>query len=104
MSLVQCPSGNFEGIFKDNCHQFFGIPFAKFNQRWEESRPIEKEISLTALEKGNSSPQTRFRDENHSGVGFFLDTSLTKESEDCLSLNICTEDIGGTKPVMIWIH
>ena len=104
MSLVQCPSGDFEGVFKDNCHHFFGIPYAKFEQRWEESSLIEEKLKFFASEKGKSSPQTRFRDENHSGVGFFLDTSLTKESEDCLSLNICTEDIGGTRPVMIWIH
>ena len=104
MSLVQCPSGNFEGVFKDNCHHFFGIPYAKFEQRWEESSLIEEKLEFFASEKGKSSPQTRFRDENHSGAGFFLDTSLTKESEDCLSLNICTEDISGTNPVMIWIH
>ena len=104
MSLVQCPSGDFEGVFKDNCHHFFGIPYAKFEQRWEESSLIEEKLEFFASEKGKSSPQTRFRDENHSGAGFFLDTSLTKESEDCLSLNICTEDISGTNPVMIWIH
>ena len=104
MSLVECPSGDFEGIFKDNCHHFFGIPYAKFEQRWEESELIEEKLRFTASEKGKSSPQTRFRDENDSGVSFFLDASLTKESEDCLSLNICTEDISGKKPVMIWIH
>ena len=104
MSLVQCPSGDFEGVFKDSCYHFLGIPYAKFQKRWEESSLIEEKLEFFASKKGDSSPQTRFRDENHSGVGFFLDTSLTKESEDCLSLNICTEDIGGTKPVMIWIH
>ena len=36
-------------------------------------------------------PQTRFDDDNNSGYSFFLDNSLESESEDCLTLNICTK-------------
>lgn len=104
MSLVECPSGDFEGVFKDNCYHFYGIPYASFEQRWQESKPFEEKLKLFCSKKGKSSPQTRFRDENNSGLGFFLDTSLTKESEECLSLNICTEEISESRPVMIWIH
>lgn len=104
MSFIQCPSGEFEGLFKDNCYQFYGIPYAKFDQRWDDSYLLETKLKFSALEKGESSPQTIFRDENHSGVGFFLDNSLSKESENCLTLNICTESIKASNPVMIWIH
>ena len=104
MSEVQCLSGDFEGVFNDNCYHFHGIPYATFEQRWEESKPFREKLKLLCSVKGKSSPQTRFRDENNSGVSFFLDTSLTKESEDCLTLNICTQDFSGSKPVMVWIH
>ena len=42
-----------------DCHQFFGIPYAKYDQRWDESILIENELNLVASEKGNSAPQTR---------------------------------------------
>ena len=31
-----------------SCHQFFGIPYAKYEQRWDESTLIEKELNLKA--------------------------------------------------------
>ena len=51
MSLVECKAGRFEGSFEDGCHQYFGIPYAKYDQRWSESFIIEKELDLIALEK-----------------------------------------------------
>tara|TARA_Y100000768_G_scaffold334028_1_gene274574 strand:- start:656 stop:2149 length:1494 start_codon:yes stop_codon:yes gene_type:complete len=104
MSLVKCKAGQFEGLFKDNCFQYFGIPYAKFKKRWDESKPLSKEIYLNAIEKGDSAPQTRFVDEGQSRVSFFLDNSLSKQSEECLTLNICSNDISAQNPVMIWIH
>ena len=104
MSLIECKAGQFEGVLQDSCHQFLGIPYAKYQQRWDDSIPFEGEISFKALEKGNSAPQTRSADQNQSGTSFFQDNSLSKQSEDCLTLNICSTDIKGNNPVMIWIH
>ena len=104
MSLIECKAGRFEGLFKDECHQFFGIPYATYDQRWNESVLIEKEISITALERSNTAPQTRSNDQNQSGASFFQDNSLTKQSEECLTLNICSSSIETKNPVMIWIH
>ena len=104
MSLVECKAGRFEGSFEDGCHQYFGIPYAKYDQRWSESFIIEKELDLIALEKGNSAPQTRSDDQSKLGTNFFQDNSLSKQSEDCLTLNICSNDIKAKNPVMIWIH
>ena len=59
MSLVECKAGQFEGVLQDGCHQFFGIPYAKYEQRWDESTLIEKELNLKLIEKGDSAPQTR---------------------------------------------
>ena len=104
MSLVQCKAGQFEGMLQDNCHQFFGIPYAEYEQRWDASFLIEKELNLKVAEKGYSAPQTRSVDQSQSGISFFQDNSLSKQSEDCLTLNICSNDIKAKKPVMIWIH
>ena len=41
MSLVECKAGQFEGVLQDSCHQFYGIPYAKYEQRWDESILIE---------------------------------------------------------------
>ena len=104
MSLIECKAGRFEGLLKNNCYQFFGIPYAKYDQRWGESFLIEEEIYLKALKKGDSAPQTRSDDQSQSGASFFQDTSLSKQSEDCLTLNICSNNIKAKNPVMIWIH
>ena len=104
MSLVECKAGQFEGVLQDDCHQFFGIPYAKYEQRWDESFLIEKELNLKAIEIGNSAPQTRSDDQSRSGTSFFQDNSLAKQSEDCLTLNICSNNIKAKNPVMIWIH
>ena len=71
MSLVECKAGQFEGLLQDSCHQFFGIPYAKYEQRWDESYLFEKELSLKAIEKGDSAPQTRFVDQSQLGTSFF---------------------------------
>ena len=104
MSLINCKAGQFEGLLEDNCYQFFGIPYAKYNQRWDESVLIEKELNFKATEKGSSAPQTRSTDQGHSGASFFQDNSLTKQSEECLTLNICSTCCEAKNPVMIWIH
>ena len=104
MSLVECKAGQFEGVVQDDCHHFFGIPYAKYEQRWDESTLIEKELHLKVIEKGDSAPQTRAIDQNQLGTSFFQDNSLSKQSEDCLTLNICSNDIKAKNPVMVWIH
>ncbi|MAZ46389.1 MAG: carboxylesterase, partial [Rickettsiales bacterium] len=104
MSLVECKAGQFEGVVQDTCHHFFGIPYAKYEQRWDESTLIEKELNLKVIEKGDSAPQTRAIDQSQLGTSFFQDNSLSKQSEDCLTLNICSKDIKAKNPVMIWIH
>ena len=104
MILVECKAGQFEGVFQDSCHEFLGIPYAKYEQRWDDSTLFEKEINFKATEKGNSAPQTRSVDRSQLGTSFFEDNSLSKQSEDCLTLNICSNNIKGKSPVMIWIH
>ena len=104
MSLIKCKAGLFEGLLQDSCYLFFGIPYAKYEQRWDDSTLIDKEINFKAIEIGNSAPQTRPADQGQLGTSFFQDNSLSKQSEDCLTLNICSNDIKAKNPVLIWIH
>ena len=50
MSLVECKAGQFEGLYQDNCYQFFGIPYAKYEQRWDKSILIEEELNFKATD------------------------------------------------------
>ena len=104
MNSVHCQNRQYEGIQDGGCYKFLGIPYAKYNDRWSKSELLKNKTQIRAHRMGNAAPQTRPGDENHSGVGFFLDRSLAKESEDCLTLNICSKDIEASNPVMIWIH
>ena len=104
MTKVSCPAGLFEGVNKDNCYSFYGIPYATYGKRWDNSQLFENEINLKATKRAKSSPQTRFIDSSLSGASFFQDNSLEEESEECLLLNICTNNTNASNPVMIWIH
>ena len=46
MSLIECKAGKIEGLFKNECHHFFGIPYAKYEHRWSESTLIEDELTF----------------------------------------------------------
>ena len=63
MSLVESKAGKFEGLSQNECHQFFGIPYAKYNHRWGESFLIEEEICLKAFKRRFGS-QTRSDDQS----------------------------------------
>ena len=104
LSTVNCPAGQFKGIYKEDCLNFFGIPYASYQKRWDKSQLLKKEIQFNATSKGRSAPQTRIDNDSLSGPDFFVDNSLEKQSEECLSLNICTPNIDELYPVMIWIH
>ena len=104
MNIVNCPAGQFEGIFENDCINFSGIPYATYEKRWDQSQPLLNKLKLKATSKGMSAPQTRIENDTLSGPDFFVDNSLEKQSERCLSLNICSSDLEASNPVMIWIH
>ena len=93
MSLVECKAGRFEGLFEDGCYQYFGIPYAKYDQRWDGLLSKKNPI-LKLWKRETPAPQTRSDDQSQLGTSFFQDNSLSKQSEDCLTLNICSNDIG----------
>ena len=77
MSLIECKAGKFEGVFKNECHHFFGIPYATYEHRWSESTLIEDELIFKASEKGDAAPQTRSDDNAQMGTSSVSYTHLT---------------------------
>ena len=51
MSLVESKAGKFEGLSQNECYQFFGIPYAKYNQRWGKSTLLKKKYILKLYQK-----------------------------------------------------
>jgi para-nitrobenzyl esterase len=100
-SLVTVERGRLAGANLGGIHTFLGIPYAKaptgerrwrapdLPERWQGVRP--------AQEFGPIAIQT-------TGACFTL--RETRQSEDCLSLNVWTAslDPDARRPVMVWIH
>ena len=98
---VSCKAGRFTGIQKNNINLFYGIPYAKSltkETQWLPPESINSEISVQAINRGFSAPQTIYKE------SFLTDPSMPDESIDCLSLNIASKDVSLDMPVMIWIH
>ena len=98
---VRCKAGKFTGIQKNNINLFYGIPYAKSltkETQWLPPERINSEISVQAVKRGFSAPQTIYKE------SFLTDPLMPVESIDCLSLNIASKDISSNMPVMIWIH
>ena len=98
---VSCKAGKFTGIQKNNVNFFYGIPYAKSltkETQWLPPERINSEISVQAINRGFSAPQTIYKE------SFLTDPSMPDESIDCLSLNIASKDVSSDMPVMIWIH
>lgn len=79
---------------------FLGIPYARppiGQLRWREAVPLENSDSLFDA-SGFGPTCCQPLDQNEPA-------SLTRQGEDCLSLNIWTRKIDGTpRPVLLWIH
>ena len=56
----------------------------------DKAQARENELNFQASEIGNTAPQTRSVDQSQYGMSFFQDNSLSKQSEHCLTLNICS--------------
>jgi para-nitrobenzyl esterase len=63
--------------------------------RWMPPQAPAKHALLDATKFANTCPQV-------TELGAFAGPSST--TEDCLYLNVFTTDLGGSKPVIVWIH
>lgn len=79
--------GCIEGRSEDGLYVFKGIPYAKAD-RFQAPTPIKPWDGVLCCQKyGKPAVQ--------NGCDY---------SEDCLSLNVWTEDVETLKPVVVWIH
>ena len=94
---VDLPQGVITGVEAEGIQVFKGIPYAQppvGAQRWQPPRPIEPgEIAIAADQYG---PMCLQKPNNNQ--------SKLDMSEDCLSLNIWSKELGSKQPVMVWIH
>ncbi len=99
-TLASVESGALKGVEKDGIVAFKGVPFAAppvGDLRWRAPVPAAKWSGVRhAADYGNVCMQKYPSTDN--GIG------RQPASEDCLTLNIWTQQASGKRPVMVWIH
>ncbi|MEY2417667.1 MAG: para-nitrobenzyl esterase [Actinomycetota bacterium] len=82
--------------------QFRGVPFAASTggaNRFRPAQPVEPwEGVRDATRRGPAAPQPP------SALESVLGGQQGAQGEDCLSLNITTPGLDGSRPVLVWIH
>lgn len=110
MITLETKCGIINGIEKQNCNAFLGVPYATAS-RFQYAVPLTQWNSpLNATSNGPACPQFRayyphfenskrmfFHKEFREGLSFSYD-------ENCLNLNIFTPKTPGKYPVIIYIH
>ncbi len=91
--------GPVEGFVKGGITQFLGIPYAKppvGDLRWRPPQPVAKWESVRKADKfGPTCAQV-------TTLGPFAGPA--NSNEDCLYLNVFTQDTKAKLPVLVWIH
>jgi para-nitrobenzyl esterase len=100
---VETRTGAVSGLEEDGLVVFRGIPYAARpigERRWRPPAPVEPWTGVRdAHEFGPIAPQL----EGARGTAVFGDP--TGQDEDCLTLNVWTPGVDGSKrPVMVWLH
>jgi para-nitrobenzyl esterase len=100
-SVATVRQGRLEGIKVGEIHTFLGVPYAKAPQGATRWRPPEPSESWSGVR-----PANRFGPIAIQTAGACFTLRETRQSEDCLSLNVWTRslDRDARQPVMLWIH
>ncbi len=109
MAAVTTTRGALAGAEEGGLNVFRGIPFAQppvGELRWRAPQPVEPWSGVRdATEFGFAAWQGRVQAPQGDSpyVGMF-GTQTLDMSEDCLTLNVWTPGLDGSRPVMVWIH
>lgn len=100
---LEAPCGRLVGLRRNGISEFRGIPFARpplGALRWRMPEPADPwAAARDATRFGPACPQAP------TPFDTLLGGALRVQSEDCLSLNVCTPGPDGPqRPVMVWIH
>ncbi len=97
---AQTKQGALRGFERLGCLQFRGIPYATV-ERWRPPQPAPSWDGVReATEFGPICPQVVGTMERMAGQT----RPVHPMDEDCLALNVYTESLDGSRPVMVWIH
>jgi para-nitrobenzyl esterase len=93
---VETPSGPVTGMRDDAVVRFGGVPYARA-ERWGAPEPYAWAEPLDATRPGAAPPQTV------GGLDLVPDMVPAAQTEACLTAEICTTDLEGSQPVLVWV-
>ena len=107
--IVETAGGKVRGTAADGIHAFKGIPYGAPTGGANRFMPPLSAVKWAgvrdALAYSGHAPQLPGRPERRPELRTILGPpDATPEGEDCLTLNVWTPEIGGKRPVMVWLH
>lgn len=107
--MINTKYGRLEGISKETCNIYLGVPYAKppvGKLRWHAPEKMDSwEGVFEAKEFPCRCPQESFEAGDFYQKEFYDDASfIPPVSEDCLYLNVWTPKDAADCPVAIWFH
>lgn len=96
--VIETCYGKISGILKNGCLQFLGVPYAKApvdDLAFRHPEDPDPWAGVRSAEKGGLNSRQGYSSRHH----------ISYVSQDCLYMNICIPENGGTDlPVLVWIH
>lgn len=101
-AVTETTTGRLQGtIVEEGVRAFRGVPFARPPVGPLRFAPPQPPDPWTGIRSAET-----FGPVSHQGtIGLgFMGAGQQTQSEDCLYLNVWTPDLGGRRPVMVWVH
>ena len=93
---VDAPCGPVVGRRDGSLARFGGVPYARAD-RWRVPEPSSWREPRDATAPGAAPPQSV------GGLDLVPDMIPASQSEACLTAEVCSPDLGGSRPVLVWV-